>query len=169
MAAPMVWDEQQAYEELLYWDRLIQEGHRLLPHDFDRYSRGSTLGVHMLVDNGQNDRQGSNTVWFIIARRWEMQLCHVLLSPKGCFISIFYRYEELRYWYDCLFYEEELRQYHDYIAAIEEIESRHYHEVGFFLPFNPLFIIVPLLFFLSFLVIYSINGDSHIYVYDSLI
>eukprot|EP00066_Takifugu_rubripes_P022041 XP_011611307.1 PREDICTED: interleukin enhancer-binding factor 3-like isoform X1 [Takifugu rubripes] len=73
MAAPMVWDEQQAYEELLYWDRLIQEGHRLLPHDFDRY-------------------------------------------------------EELRYWYDCLFYEEELRQYHDYIAAIEEIESRHYHE-----------------------------------------
>lgn len=38
MAAPMVWDEQQAYEELLYWDRLIQEGHRLLPHDFDRYT-----------------------------------------------------------------------------------------------------------------------------------
>lgn len=38
MAAPMVWDEQQAYEELLYWDRLLQEGHRLLPHDFDRYT-----------------------------------------------------------------------------------------------------------------------------------
>ncbi|CAG03304.1 unnamed protein product [Tetraodon nigroviridis] len=72
----MVWDERQAYEELLYWDRLIQEGHRLLPHDFDRY-------------------------------------------------------EELRYWYDCLFYEEELRQYHDYIAAIEELESRQYHEVCF--------------------------------------
>lgn len=44
MAAPVVWDEQQAYEELLYWDRLLQEGHRLLPHDFDRYTRG----VHSL-------------------------------------------------------------------------------------------------------------------------
>lgn len=43
MAAPVVWDEQQAYEELLYWDRLLQEGHRLLPHDFDRYTRGVTL------------------------------------------------------------------------------------------------------------------------------
>lgn len=54
-------------------------------------------------------------------------------------LSLSDRYEELRYWYDCLFYEEELRQYHDYIAAIEEIESRHYHEVGFctFQPFNP--------------------------------
>ncbi|CAB1344507.1 unnamed protein product [Coregonus sp. 'balchen'] len=31
-----VWDEHQAYEELLYWDSLIQRGHRLLPHDFDR-------------------------------------------------------------------------------------------------------------------------------------
>lgn len=36
-AAPM-WDEHQAYEELLYWDSLIQQGHRLLPHDFDRYT-----------------------------------------------------------------------------------------------------------------------------------
>lgn len=62
-----------------------------------------------------------------------MLLCHVvLLSLKGSSLSVSYRYEELRYWYDCLFYEEELRQYHDYIAAIEEIESRHYHEVGFF-------------------------------------
>ncbi|KAK2919377.1 interleukin enhancer-binding factor 3-like isoform X1 [Channa argus] len=71
-AAPM-WDEHQAYEELLYWDSLIQQGHRLLPHDFDRY-------------------------------------------------------EELRYWYDCLCYEEELRQYHDYIAAIEEFEDKRHHE-----------------------------------------
>ncbi|XP_040002309.1 interleukin enhancer-binding factor 3-like isoform X2 [Xiphias gladius] len=71
-AAPM-WDEHQAYEELLYWDSLIQQGHRLLPHDFDRY-------------------------------------------------------EELRYWYDCLCYEEELRQYHDYIAAIEEIEDKQHYE-----------------------------------------
>ncbi|XP_045903471.1 interleukin enhancer-binding factor 3-like isoform X2 [Micropterus dolomieu] len=71
-AAPM-WDEHQAYEELLYWDSLIQQGHRLLPHDFDRY-------------------------------------------------------EDLRYWYDCLCYEEELRQYHDYIAAIEEIEDEQHHE-----------------------------------------
>ncbi|XP_070712230.1 interleukin enhancer-binding factor 3-like isoform X2 [Pempheris klunzingeri] len=71
-AAPM-WDEHQAYEELLYWDSLIQQGHHLLPHDFDRY-------------------------------------------------------EELRYWYDCLCYEEELRQYHDYIAAIEEMEDKRHHE-----------------------------------------
>lgn len=93
-----------------------------------------------LTDNGQNDRRGSNTVRLIIAKRWEMLRCRVvLLSLKGCFISVSYRYEELRYWYDCLFYEEELRQYHDYIAAIEEIESRHYHEVVFFfLPFNHL-------------------------------
>ncbi|XP_029594647.1 interleukin enhancer-binding factor 3-like isoform X1 [Salmo trutta] len=63
-----VWDERQAYEELLYWDSLIQRGHRLLPHDFDRY-------------------------------------------------------EELRYWYDCLCYEEELRQYDEYIAAIQEMEE----------------------------------------------
>lgn len=41
-------------------------------------------------------------------------------------LPVFYRYEELRYWYDCLFYEEELRQYHDYIAAIEALESRQY-------------------------------------------
>ncbi|XP_023147332.2 interleukin enhancer-binding factor 3-like isoform X1 [Amphiprion ocellaris] len=73
MAAPPMWDEHQAYEELLYWDSLIQQGHRLLPPDFDRY-------------------------------------------------------EELRYWYDCLCYEEELRQYHDYIAAIEEIEDQRHHE-----------------------------------------
>ncbi|XP_029949839.1 interleukin enhancer-binding factor 3-like [Salarias fasciatus] len=75
MAYPgsLMWDEHQAYEELLYWDGLIQDGHRLLPHDFDRY-------------------------------------------------------EELRYWYDCLCYEEELRQYHDYIAAIEQIEDNRHHE-----------------------------------------
>lgn len=40
------------------------------------------------------------------------------------------RYEELRYWYDCLCYEEDLRKYHDYIAAMEEMEHhgprRHY-------------------------------------------
>lgn len=72
-AAAAAWDEHQAYEELLYWDSLIQRGHRLLPHDFDRY-------------------------------------------------------EELRYWYDCLCYEEDLRQYHDYIAAIEEIEDKRHHE-----------------------------------------
>ncbi|XP_047434818.1 interleukin enhancer-binding factor 3-like isoform X2 [Mugil cephalus] len=76
MAAALspMWDEHQAYEELLYWDTLIQQGHRLHPEDFDRY-------------------------------------------------------EELRYWYDCLCYEEELRQYHDYIAAIEEMEDSHHHQV----------------------------------------
>ncbi|XP_042340540.1 interleukin enhancer-binding factor 3-like isoform X1 [Plectropomus leopardus] len=67
------WDEHQAYEELLYWDSLIQQGHRLLPHDFERY-------------------------------------------------------EELRYWYDCLCYEEELRQYHDYIASMEEVEEPRRHK-----------------------------------------
>ncbi|XP_041640538.1 interleukin enhancer-binding factor 3-like isoform X2 [Cheilinus undulatus] len=72
-AAVSMWDEHQAYEELLYWDSLIQQGHRLLPHDFDRY-------------------------------------------------------EDLRYWYDCLCYEEELRQYHDYMAAVEEVEDAQHHE-----------------------------------------
>ncbi|XP_062391712.1 interleukin enhancer-binding factor 3a [Sardina pilchardus] len=66
----LMWDEQKAYEELLYWDSLIQDGHRLHPHDFDRY-------------------------------------------------------EDLRYWYDCLFYEEELRKYNDYIAALHEQENQH--------------------------------------------
>lgn len=42
MAAPAAWDEHQAYEELLYWDSLIQQGHRLLPHDFDRYKHTHT-------------------------------------------------------------------------------------------------------------------------------
>ncbi|GAA6220304.1 interleukin enhancer-binding factor 3-like [Lates japonicus] len=36
-AVAPLWDEHQAYEELLYWDSLIQQGHRLLPDDFDRY------------------------------------------------------------------------------------------------------------------------------------
>ncbi|XP_054634041.1 interleukin enhancer-binding factor 3-like [Dunckerocampus dactyliophorus] len=31
------WDEHQAYEELLHWDSLIQQGHRLHPQEFDRY------------------------------------------------------------------------------------------------------------------------------------
>ncbi|KAF0037812.1 hypothetical protein F2P81_010686 [Scophthalmus maximus] len=39
-------------------------------------------------------------------------------------------YEELRYWYDCLCYEEELRQYHDYIAAVEQIEDQRHYEVA---------------------------------------
>uniref|UniRef100_A0A3P9MJY7 Interleukin enhancer binding factor 3a n=1 Tax=Oryzias latipes TaxID=8090 RepID=A0A3P9MJY7_ORYLA len=63
------WDEQQAYDELLYWDSVIQRGHRLLPEDYDRY-------------------------------------------------------EELRYWYDCLCYEEELRQYHEYVASIGTVEEK---------------------------------------------
>uniref|UniRef100_A0A3B4A8A9 DZF domain-containing protein n=1 Tax=Periophthalmus magnuspinnatus TaxID=409849 RepID=A0A3B4A8A9_9GOBI len=36
-AAQAKWDEHEAYEELLYWDDLIQRGHRLHPHDYDRY------------------------------------------------------------------------------------------------------------------------------------
>lgn len=53
------------------------------------------------------------------------------LFQKTVLILSFFpcRYEELRYWYDCLCYEEELRQYHDYIAAIEEIEDNRHHEV----------------------------------------
>ncbi|XP_061534777.1 spermatid perinuclear RNA-binding protein-like isoform X4 [Phycodurus eques] len=31
------WDEHQAYDELLHWDNFIQQGHRLRPHEFDRY------------------------------------------------------------------------------------------------------------------------------------
>lgn len=42
MAAFAGWDEQQAYEELMYWDNLIRQGHRLLPHDFDRWHSLST-------------------------------------------------------------------------------------------------------------------------------
>ncbi|MEQ2209241.1 hypothetical protein XENOCAPTIV_027218 [Xenoophorus captivus] len=81
------WDEQQAYEELLYWDGLIQQGHRLLPEDFDRY-------------------------------------------------------EELRYWYDCLCYKEELRQYHEYISAVKELEDKRQLEVIFFhLLYNTRFVI----------------------------
>ncbi|XP_074484939.1 interleukin enhancer-binding factor 3-like isoform X2 [Sebastes fasciatus] len=72
-SAAAQWDEHQAYEELLYWDSLIQQGHRLLPHDFDRY-------------------------------------------------------EDLRYWYDCLCYEEELRQYNHYVASIEHHEDRRHHQ-----------------------------------------
>ncbi|XP_072318514.1 interleukin enhancer-binding factor 3a [Eucyclogobius newberryi] len=73
MAAQTKWDEREAYEELLYWDEMIQRGHRLHPHDYDRY-------------------------------------------------------EELRYWYDCLCYEEDLRQYHDYLAAVEQIEGQMQQE-----------------------------------------
>ncbi|XP_061086047.1 interleukin enhancer-binding factor 3a isoform X3 [Conger conger] len=60
-----VWDERLAFEELLYWDSLVQHGRVLHPHDY-------------------------------------------------------HRYEELRYWYDCLCYEEDLRLYHHYIAARKE-------------------------------------------------
>ncbi|XP_026883954.1 interleukin enhancer-binding factor 3a isoform X2 [Electrophorus electricus] len=67
-----VWDEHQAYEELLYWDSLIQEGHSLHPHDYDRY-------------------------------------------------------EELRYWYDCLCYEEDLRHYHAYLAEWKKREAEFAH------------------------------------------
>ncbi|XP_063065224.1 interleukin enhancer-binding factor 3a [Engraulis encrasicolus] len=67
--AALRWDEHEAYEELLYWDSLIQEGRRLHPQDFDRY-------------------------------------------------------EDLRYWYDCLCYEEEMRNYNDYIAALHEHETQ---------------------------------------------
>lgn len=53
------------------------------------------------------------------------------MTPRGglltCCYLCPYRYEELRYWYDCLCYEEELRQYHDYIAAVEEMEYQHHH------------------------------------------
>ncbi|XP_051568186.1 interleukin enhancer-binding factor 3-like isoform X2 [Myxocyprinus asiaticus] len=69
---PPAWDEHKAYEELLYWDNLIQEGVRIHPHDFERY-------------------------------------------------------EELRYWYDCLCYEEDLRQYNDYIAEYRKWEEVHLH------------------------------------------
>ncbi|XP_072539342.1 interleukin enhancer-binding factor 3a [Salminus brasiliensis] len=67
-----VWDEHQAYEELLYWDGLLQEGHVLHPRDYDRF-------------------------------------------------------EELRYWYDCLCYEEELRHYHAYVAEWKKRQAEFPH------------------------------------------
>lgn len=62
-----VWDEQEAYDELLYWDSLIQEGHTLHPCDYNRY-------------------------------------------------------EELRYWYECVCYEDKLRQYHACVAEMKQRE-----------------------------------------------
>ncbi|KAM9483325.1 interleukin enhancer-binding factor 3a isoform 1-T2 [Clarias gariepinus] len=63
-----VWDEQEAYDELLYWDSLIQEGHTLHPRDYNRY-------------------------------------------------------EELRYWYECVCYEDKLRQYHACVAEMQQREA----------------------------------------------
>lgn len=37
------------------------------------------------------------------------------------------RYEELRYWYDCLCYEEDLRQYNDYIVEYRKWEEENLH------------------------------------------
>lgn len=37
------------------------------------------------------------------------------------------RYEELRYWYDCLCYEEDLRQYNDYIVEYRKWEEENMH------------------------------------------
>lgn len=93
---------------------------------------------------------------------------------RAVFFSVFSRYEELRYWYDCLFYEEELRQYHDYIAAMEEIENRQYHEVCFptcysFYKLGIFLNTVQLLFLFSLLLICFINAAFYIYVYDNFI
>ncbi|KAB5515419.1 hypothetical protein PHYPO_G00249510 [Pangasianodon hypophthalmus] len=63
-----VWDEQEAYDELLYWDSLIQEGHTLHPRDYNRY-------------------------------------------------------EELRYWYEYVCYEDKLRQYHACVAEMKQREA----------------------------------------------
>ncbi|KAI5613812.1 interleukin enhancer binding factor 3a isoform X1 [Silurus asotus] len=63
-----VWDEQEAYDELLYWDSLIQDGHTLHPHDYNRY-------------------------------------------------------EELRYWYEYVCYEDKLRQYHACVAEMKQREA----------------------------------------------
>ncbi|XP_060774495.1 interleukin enhancer-binding factor 3a isoform X2 [Neoarius graeffei] len=63
-----VWDEQEAYDELLYWDSLVQEGHVLHPRDYNRY-------------------------------------------------------EELRYWYECVCYEDKLRHYHACVAEMKQREA----------------------------------------------
>lgn len=96
--------------------------------------------VFWITPNIRNECEGASEC----DKCWFAMLCYFLhfvyavAFSKSCrqswelfLFSVFYRYEELRYWYDCLFYEEELRQYHDYIAAIEEIESRQYHQVCF--------------------------------------
>lgn len=41
------------------------------------------------------------------------------------FFSTLIRYEDLRYWYDCLCYDEELRKYDEYIAALHEQENQY--------------------------------------------
>lgn len=69
---PPCWDEHKAYEELFYWDNLIQEGVHLHPQDLERY-------------------------------------------------------DELRYWYDCLCYEEDLRQYNEYVVEYQKWEDQHFH------------------------------------------
>lgn len=37
------------------------------------------------------------------------------------------RYEELRYWYDCLCYEEDLRQYDQYVVEYRKWEEENLH------------------------------------------
>lgn len=37
------------------------------------------------------------------------------------------RYEELRYWYDCLCYEEDLRQYNQYVVEYRKWEEETLH------------------------------------------
>lgn len=61
------WSEHHAYEELLYWDRLVQEGRPLHPRDYKRY-------------------------------------------------------EDLRYWYECVCYEDDLKHYHVRLAEWEKRE-----------------------------------------------
>ncbi|XP_062853253.1 interleukin enhancer-binding factor 3a [Trichomycterus rosablanca] len=63
-----IWEEKKAYQELLYWDELVQNGHTLHPHDYSRY-------------------------------------------------------EELRYWYECVCYEDELRHYHAYLSEWKKREA----------------------------------------------
>lgn len=40
-------------------------------------------------------------------------------------LSPLLRYEDLRYWYDCLCYDEELRKYDEYVAALHEQENQY--------------------------------------------
>lgn len=180
MAAFAGWDEQQAYEELMYWDNLIRQGHRLLPHDFDRWHSTTDHWKHtehnflfsccchmqlfVMFSTPSDWHQCNSTsvlviriyilcwkalyvyqliccLWLIYLLRsiilqilstWNLDMTckqHTLTWKSGHFYVCRWRYEELRYWYDCLCYEEQLRNYHNYISAVEEMDYQRHHEV----------------------------------------
>ncbi|TRY92303.1 hypothetical protein DNTS_029774, partial [Danionella cerebrum] len=71
---PPAWDEADAYEELRYWDSLIQEGVELHPRDYDRYEELRYWYDCLWYE--EDMRQYNNYVdWF---REWEQ----VQMAPE---------------------------------------------------------------------------------------